>query len=729
MTQVSSNTLTYDQIFLKVKDFYAKNFNDELVTNEDKIQAYQSLLLDIQNSIAKPTSKYNPIIKGEPPTSSKFNSFIQSLNEDIVLISKQMDYLSAKIINSHNLFSNTIETEKKYLERIASKAKVLQMYSNAPAENLIYIGDVFDNADYVEIGLIPTGQSPHIENGNFSLPIGSVKPWTPRTISLNTIDSNGFMGNDHEVITSVDANNEQIYSFVYKTNPSISSTSAIADDNALTYFEYDGVNVDKLSNPNVDLNLVSENEFCYISNKKINGNIIEGDLVNWSNFDMTKPLKLVTKIEAASEYLANTLTIIPYFGSCQMVKVTAVKAVKNNGEMIDLIDQPIYIGSAFAPINNRIANQYYYDKAILKFSEIRVLRFEVHFEQEDYREIDVMHAYWKPSFPANPSDADIANPFFGMSRFNPDSLSSDVYEKIQYDKYALVPSITLPNQFKNIDRASKIVNVTLKKKPTVRSGYTITIKRFRVDKPEIKKDRYFYNWTEEENVQSTAIIEDMFDGIAKLFASESEALIDLQKVKDFYDYYISNPTEGEYIDGLLLGVEDVVIEYKNITVREREKIYPIKIDLKYETYKAKRKAIGIRDISASYEQYANSATVISKLYYFDSQIESLMLDVDYKMDKNYIDDVNINYFVSLNQSNWIQLSPIQNPTSGVAEVLVFNKNISNDFKIAGIGYLNYPQIPRNINNIRVKIEVSKNRSTNVTPLISSYKLIAGIVQQ
>ena len=48
----------------------------------------------------------------------------------------------------------------------------------------------------------------------------------------------------------------------------------------------------------------------------------------------------------------------------------------------NVLDIPIYIGSSFAPFDINIANNYFYNKANVKFSERQVSKVEIIFEQE-----------------------------------------------------------------------------------------------------------------------------------------------------------------------------------------------------------------------------------------------------------------------------------------------------------------------------------------------------------
>ena len=87
---------------------------------------------------------------------------------------------------------------------------------------------------------------------------------------------------------------------------------------------------------------------------------------------------------------------------------------------------------------------------------------------------------------------------------------------------------------------------------------------------------------------------------------------------------------------------------------------------------------------------------------------------------------NINYYISADGSNWMKISPVQLDTQGIAEVIVFNKNIPDSYQIPGVAYLNSPKVPNIVNKIYVKIEMIKNKNTNITPLIYSYELIAKV---
>jgi hypothetical protein len=100
-----------------------------------------------------------------------------------------------------------------------------------------------------------------------------------------------------------------------------------------------------------------------------------------------------------------------------------------------------------------------------------------------------------------------------------------------------------------------------------------------------------------------------------------------------------------------------------------------------------------------------------------------------EVDPQSITSGNIKYYVSVDDgNNWIAISPIENPFSGIPEVLSFNENLFGSLKIPGVSYFNYPQVPKEVRKIRVKIDISKPSNSNHSPIIYSYKLSTKVEQ-
>jgi len=809
MAQVSSNLMAYDQIFLKIRDFMILEKTNSFKTNQERMEKYNQLLSEIYENISGPMSKFDPYIKGEPPVSSKLNKFSQDLAKDMNVISKHVDYLVAKTINTFNLFSSEIENEKKYAERIASKAKILQMYTKSPSNDVVYLGDSFDNADQVDFNKVKINSNPHIYNGIFSLPIAKSRSWQPTRISMTT--SNGFMGNNHQVIRADNADGTSAYRYIFESNPTIGSISAVMDSNPLTYFEYEALNVDRNNGP-VNKNGVSDNEFSYLTGSTVDINQGRGTLTNWSAYDITKPLTLTLSMESNTATKANSIDIVPYFGSSNFVKVNEIKLFKEDGTSENILEKSIFIGSSFAPLTVEMAQNYFYNKATIKFSERKILKIEVTFEQTSIQDIDIKHVYWKPDYSEN-EDKD--SPFYGLSRFNPDILSREIYEEIQYNRNNIIPLLSKPNEFKSNTKITKSVKVKLKKKAVTYSAYIVT---FNVD----GEKKYFLNWitdldhpddgmewTGEPNFEPSP--NDADTRPAKYFQSENDASQDYQGVTSFINRLsipISTTGTVTSVSGTgpwiatIQGMTDVTdleadalitatngtgklfggspdsveviqilsadsvkyrvtggtaplpgtitniqrtnvlilddLNHTKITItnpnlehitytgpsRSWEKLVPISTQT--EMYRAKRLAIGIRDINVTYETYADQAEIVSTPYLFDSPVETIMLSADTSIDNTFSNKININYYISADGSNWIKISPVQLDNQGIAEVIAFNKNISESYQLPGVAYLNSPEVPSIVNKIYVKIEIIKNKDTNITPLIYSYELIAKV---
>jgi hypothetical protein len=813
MAQVSSNLMAYDQIFLKIRDFMILEKTNSFKTNEERIEKYNQLLSEIYQGISGPMTKFDPYIKGEPPISSKINKFSKDLANDMNVIAEHVDYLVAKTINTFNLFSTEIENEKRYAERIASKAKILQMYTQSPSNDVVYLGDSFDNADQVDFNRVKINFNPQIYNGSFSLPIVKSRLWSPNRVSITSSD--GFMGNNHQVIRSTSSDGTSSYRYIFESNPTISSVAGIMDSNPLTYFEYEALNVDRDSGP-VNKNTVSDNEFSYVTGTRSDVTQGAGSLTNWSNYDLTKPLVLTVVMESNVATNANSIDIVPYFGSSNFVKVNQIRIFKEDGTSEDILDKAIFIGSSFAPLTIESAQNYFYNKATVKFSERKILKVEVIFEQDSIQDIDIKHLYWKPNYP---QDEETESPFYGLSRFNPDVLSRDIYEEVTYNKDIIIPPLHQPNKFKANTNNPGSIKVTLKKKPVVYNAYIIT---FDIDGEKV----YFQNWTTDLNDPDRYIQwKESPDFEAppnaddprpvKYFQSESDANQDYQSVISFINgikqpisttgtvssvagagpwtatitgmtdvqllevgaYITATDGTGKLFGGTpqsvrvseitsstsikytvtggtppvpgtvtgisrtnfvsisssslptaseLLNIINPAVEYITHTGlgRTLEPVVPITAET--EMYRAKRLAIGIRDISVSYETYADQAEIVSTPYLFDAPVEAIMLSVETNIDNTFSNKININYYISADGSNWMKISPVQLDTQGIAEVIVFNKNIPDSYQIPGVAYLNSPKVPNIVNKIYVKIEMIKNKNTNITPLIYSYELIAKV---
>lgn len=715
MTQLSSDTVLYDQIFFRIRDFMLAEKANSFKTLEEKTQAYNTILQDIYNKVGSPIVEFDPIIKGEPPVSAKFNEFSSKISNDINIISKQVDYLAAKTVNVFNLMMSEIENEKKYLERITSKSKILQMYSKSPSNDLVYNGDSFDNLDYIDVEKINSNFFPLIQDGQMSLSVERNKALKPNKVYINKVD--GFIGNNHKIIRSVDQSTGTTFKFAFDGQPNVANVKSLVDSNPLTYIEFEALNVDKSNAP---VGLVSDNEFCYLPTTATTQQ--QSSLINWSNYDVSKSLKMSVVMDFDSS-MANNITITPYFGSNKLLKISQVIITSKNGLTLNILDNPIYIGSSLSPLNLDISKNYFYNKALLRFKEIELIKAEIFFEQEIFEDIEIGHVYWKPNYPQSSNET---SPFYNLARFNPDSLSREIYDEIEYDRYSTLPVVSKPNQYKT-STFNKTVKVRLKRKNTTYNFYVIEFEVKRAADSAPKKV-YFYDWSDDDSILFRYIETLKFeDGLLNVrsFASEVEANADYQKL---LAKIAATPNQEFNIDGQVFKLTNPTI--KNLSYQDNGyvKVYDVPIISALETYPAKRMSIGIRDISVNYETYAGRAEIVSKPFIFDTPVESISLSVDSNIQNEFSNIVDLFYYISVQDGEWIRVSPIQLDANGIAEVIVFNKNISESARLPGVAYLNYPDVPKDIKKITVKIIMTKDRNSNITPIIYSYQLVAKVVR-
>ena len=744
MAQLSSNTLAYQQIYDRLRSFFLKDARREFESNQQRLEEYNQILSDLYYSISAPSAKYVPFIKGEPPSSAKVNSFTQAMSIDVRNISSQSDFLSAKVINAFNMFAVEIENEKGYINRIGSKAKILQMYNRAEAEDIVYFGDSFENLDYVDIAKVKTGKIPMVKNGYATLPL--IKSNAKSVSKVSVIDGNGFAGNNHQVINDTSEEGTSAYRFIGLSTPFLGNAKSISDSNPATFMEYEALYVDK-SNFSGD-NIPSGNEFCYVSTRNYSEEIQPNSLLNWSDFSIENdsPLHLTVEMEMNTPKLVNSVDIHPYFKSQNMVTISSVKVFSTDGSFEEVLQSPIYIGSSLSPLNIDVSKNYFYDKASIKFSEKIVSKIQVKFEQDTPKDIEVLHSYWSPAY----GDGDGEDsPFKEMKRFNPDALVG--YSDIEYSKTSLLPKVDDPFYFKQNDDMYVVHPVYLKKENYIDNFYVLKF-------TERDSGLTFYlegfsDWPPEAGIQQGDYPPGLFFGDTintrptvtssgtRRYSTAEDGSTDKEYLIDFFENSGTLVSDGVYqilTSNMFTGSSPISTQYFTIEISsidfeniQKEIIpenvrYNVPLRRQSETLSAKRFAIGLKDISLHYEEYGSGMEIVSKRFSFPSELETVMLDVDLDLDEDAADSVSLKYYISVEDGKWIEVSPIQLSFSGIPEVVSFNNSIPQSQMLSGVSYFNYPDVPEKVNSIVVKIVADKSKNINTTPKINSYQIIGKV---
>jgi hypothetical protein len=162
------------------------------------------------------------------------------------------------------------------------------------------------------------------------------------------------------------------------------------------------------------------------------------------------------------------------------------------------------------------------------------------------------------------------------------------------------------------------------------------------------------------------------------------------------------------------------VQQRNVSRNTSETVW---LKRNYETLNAKRASIGIRDIFLGKETYSEKAEIISKPFYIYDNIDLLSLEVSDLVPSTDESSTSIDYYISVDDgSTWIQISPTQRNFVGIPEILAFNQNTPNTSILPQIAYYNYPEVPNPIKSIRLRAVMKKDRNSNVTPILGSYKL-------
>lgn len=553
MTQLSTDTLAYTQIISKVQDFVLKYYTNENNEPIDFDKEYKALLLEIEKSIGGPLSKPDFFHKGEIPSSSKFNNISQQMSRDINMLINQLDGLVANYVNSFNQITNYIEEEKNFVSRIKSKINVLELYSNSSSNNITYLSDFFDNLDNVDISKIKTGYIPEISEGFASLPKKNVKKahrsiaiinqnyngQENRSVTFSDI-SNGMKGNYHLFYDDNDPTTPD--PFLYERDAAFlkSNVLAMIDESPATYFEYEGIKV-----TSIDSVVRPDYEFKFsLDNQRSN-------LVDWSNFDTQKPLKLSLEITLQNPKGSdiNHISIVPFFGYdgidlTKNIKVTSLKIYDDSTEqpkIYTLIGEnsgnEAYIGSDVVASSLSIRKRYYYKKGVFRFGKVKATKVYMTLEQSQFNDVKIKHAYWTPyETQALDSSDNTVLPWNGQERFNPLNVVVDgnAAQNVSWNKSSIIPHIEKPEEKKTITRVIPRVDITYKN----------------VGLSTVKRIKYQYNNTTDLYYYGQRTID---GNIYKIFTPKESSLAynsstsdtDLQQIIDDVSRYDNSDNESD----------------------------------------------------------------------------------------------------------------------------------------------------------------------------------------
>jgi hypothetical protein len=442
----------------------------------------------------------------------------------------------------------------------------------------------------------------------------------------------------------------------------------------------------------------------------------------------------------------NSLTVVPFFGQADMIypeveiyKVIAVNSDTN--EVVDLISSSIFIGNTIVPQTIESMKNYNYEQCVIDFPEIKTKFIKVYFKQKFYNNVKVKHLYWKPS-------TTTAIEFRNQSRFNPEILASTGYEQVSYNVSELIPGIKTPNQFKlNTNESTKMVRVSAVLPHEYLTKHVIKYSQYINHATPTPGQAWATPNTFDVYFQGKGLSQINGKPVVGSYLNPALAQVDTRYIPTLsianaerYDSITSAETKITYIkSGFVtnalqaINFLNMVPEEVTLDIRDQRFTKDVNLEKQYELYNAKKWTISINSIQPHYNIYSNVGEIVSKSFEFPYNLKKLMISSETSnkvTGSTTIGDINnIRYYISTDDgNNWISISPIENPFSGIPEILSFNENVEGSIRIPGVSYFNYPKVPREIRKIRVKIEFNKPTSSNISPILHSYKLSAKVEQ-
>lgn len=606
------------------------------------------------------------------------------------------------------------------------------MYSNSPGNDLYYTGDSFDNLDFVDINKIQSNRMALVKDGSVKLPISKTIPWVVSAVSIDQDGSNGLIGNNHAVFNTGNVNTDTKYYF--EKDPRIGLIGNIIDDIPDTYFEYEAINIptsQRLARGAKDF------EFFYTKQLKVNNQDVV-QYPSWANHGLDQSLNLTLILESERSQKMNSLTIVPFFGQAEMlypeVEVTKVIATNaDTNEVVDLISSSIFIGNTIVPQTIESIKNYNYEQCVIDFPEIKTKFIKVYFKQKSYNDVTVKHLYWKPS-------ATSPVQFRSQSRFNPEILASTGYEQVSYNLSELIPDIRRPNQFKlDTNESTKVVRINAVLPHEYTTKHIVKYKQYLNHATPTSGQSWATPNTFDVYYQGKE--QDVFFGNRKLEQIDVQYLptLSIQNAKLHDSITDAEGTityiRGKFVNNYWQPINFLGLTTEQITEDKQNQKFNKDINLQKqnELYDAKKWTISINSIQPHYNIYSNVGQIVSKSFEFPYNLKTLMISSETSnkvTGSSTVGDINsVKYYISADDGNsWISISPIENPFSGIPEILSFNENVEGSVRIPGISYFNYPKVPKEIRKIRVKIELNKPTSSNISPIIHSYKLSAKVEQ-
>lgn len=393
MTQLSPTNVSRAQLadrLARIKQLY--DLGQVRTVNDLQVE-FESAMNDYFANLGLPTVKWDPIVFGEPPSSTKINEFWNAVATDVEIAEDEVDILRSAITFSHNLIKTEILKARNQNAQLDNKLKTLQLYSSVQDRSVYVFGDYFKSTDFADL---PKSTSVDIDtSGEISL-VKTQNVNASRTAVFSILDtSNGFAGNNQEVVSPQDAREnpvtkEKDYVF-YGQSSRVDDLKAIQDNNPITWFEYE-----KNFIYPADRALAQNLNFTYINDVK--SSTSQPNQLDWADGPSNEVLSLDIEIDLKAKTTISNFTYAPFGlrgdrNHPVLIKTVAISEDGTNWSVVG--NENVWVGTNTSVQTLRGADNISLGTARWSFEPTLARYVRVSLEQPSSIESNIGHVYYK----------------------------------------------------------------------------------------------------------------------------------------------------------------------------------------------------------------------------------------------------------------------------------------------------------------------------------------------
>ena len=391
MAQSIPSVLLYAQASILIKELEDNYALGAIKDVEDVSRNLRDILSRYEETAGTPFLQFEPVAEGEPPLSEKMNRTWQNLSHDVNLLQNQLDILRASAVFTHNLIVTEVTKSQQANARVDNKLKTLQLYSDSADTSVVTFGDSFKSDEFMDKSF-SLEEAPIINDGVLQLgQLGELKNLTAQSVVTILDNSNGFIGNNQEILDPNVApkdpiTNDPIYVFVAEQNRA-SDKKSITDGQPDKWFEYEQYLI------NTADRLKAENfGFTYQVT-----NASGASKVDWSKGVTGGKLQLGLQFDLGTSQRINYVSYLPYGlknNRNYPVLIKKVQTSANGTDWESVYPENVWVGTDPNLQAARTADNVTTGTAVWPFSERTARYVRIYLEQPQAVSCNIGHQYY-----------------------------------------------------------------------------------------------------------------------------------------------------------------------------------------------------------------------------------------------------------------------------------------------------------------------------------------------